>query len=485
MARSPPYPPATRKGAADAHVSERTLALEAMIGGSMDALQRTAQAPTPGEALVFVGNWNDALPRLLIHDQVLEPVDKIVWAVIRTQADPQRGTAFPSYATIGRLANVGSDATVSRAIAILRLSRWLTLCARARDGWGRFRGSVYALHDEPLPLADTLHLDRGYMEFAYQATGHHHARVARVAASVVRSLELDLADGTDPSDGTDLLADRLAAQQAIAEAAPENVDAAGTTRPVSVYGVRSTLRLQLRQQLAAGEEGDRLQNLKAADANPLPQILKPADQLQNLKTVPPQNLKPQISRAAVVVVSNNNTTTATAPDIPPQGTPASATDSPLASLGVLCWPEQLSANHRHLAAIQLRAVPQDLRQAVLDVLDRRLQLAERGGERLHYGPLAYLKTLCAKAAAGQLVLPQADPPATPPPDSAAVELARLQARLRVARADHAHWQRIATLQQDPERQAPILALVAQTAEQVAQLEAELAALPRDAARRQG
>jgi hypothetical protein len=150
---------------------------------------------------------------------------------------------------------------------------------------------------------------------------------------------------------------------------------------------------------------------------------------------------------------------------------------------VLRWPEHLSANHRHLAAIQLRGVPQDLRQAVLDVLDRRLQLSERGGERLHYGPLAYLKTLCTKAAAGQLVLPQADVPFASPPDSGAAQLSRLEARLRVARADHAHWQRIAALQQDPERQAPILTLVAQTAEQVAQLEAELAALKQAAALR--
>lgn len=456
-----------------------------MIGGSLDALRRSAQTSIPAEALLFVGNWNDALPRLLIHDQVLEPVDKVVWAVIRTQADPQRGTAFPSYATIGRLANVGSDATVSRAIAILRLTRWLTLCARARDGWGRFRGSVYALHDEPLPLADTLYLDQGYMEFAYQATGHHHARVARVAAGMVRSLELDLADGVDPAIGTDPLADRMAAQQAAADTVPHRVDASASARPASVYGVRSSLRLQLRQHLAAGGEEDRLQNLKAAGDKPPLQILKAADQLQNLKTAPPQNLRPQNSRAAVVVVGNQNTTTtATAPDIPPQGTPPPTADSPLASLGVLRWPDRLSANHRHLAAIQLRAVPQDLRQAVLDVLDRRLQLAERGGERLHYGPLAYLKTLCAKAAAGHLVLPQADPPAPSLPDPAPGESGRLQALLRVARADHAHWQRIADLQRDPERQAPILALVAQTAEHVAKLEAELAALSQDATRRQ-
>jgi hypothetical protein len=149
--------------------------------------------------------------------------------------------------------------------------------------------------------------------------------------------------------------------------------------------------------------------------------------------------------------------------------------TPLAALGALRWPTRLSANHRQLAAIQLRAVPVHLRQSVLDILDRRLQQTEGGAEPLHYGPLAYLKTLCERAASGRLVLP---PPAVlpTPTDAGALDLARLQAQLRVAHGDHAHWQRLMNLHTDPERQASIAVLVEQTAAVVAKLEAELAAV---------
>jgi hypothetical protein len=62
-------------------------------------------------------------------------------------------TAFPSQGAIGRMANIASRSTIARAIAILRATRWLTLCRRVRTPSGRFCGNVYALHDEPMPLA--------------------------------------------------------------------------------------------------------------------------------------------------------------------------------------------------------------------------------------------------------------------------------------------------------------------------------------------
>jgi hypothetical protein len=78
---------------------------------------------------------------VVVHDPILEPVDKLVWMVI-CQAAQTTGTkaVFPSYADIARLANVSSTSTLSRAIAILRATRWLSLCARNREANGRFGG---------------------------------------------------------------------------------------------------------------------------------------------------------------------------------------------------------------------------------------------------------------------------------------------------------------------------------------------------------
>jgi hypothetical protein len=159
---------------------------------------------------------------------------------------------------------------------------------------------------------------------------------------------------------------------------------------------------------------------------------------------------------------------------------------PIQSIGSLSWPAQLSANHRYLAAIQLRAVPIDLRQAVLDVLGQRLRAVDHGAERLHYGPLAYLKTLCAKAVAGQLVLPQQQNAVSaahqhPIPSRDEDAKGRLLARLRVARGDHAHWRRVLGLEHRTDQQGAIGRLVEQAAAEVQRIEADLAALDVSAA----
>jgi len=119
----------------------------------------------------------------------------------------------------------------------------------------------------------------------------------------------------------------------------------------------------------------------------------------------------------------------------------------------------------------------DLRQAVLDVLGQRLRAVDLGAERLHYGPLAYLKTLCARAVAGQLVLPQPASASVAPepagPNRVDEAKGRLLARLRVARGDHAHWQRVLKLEHRAEQQGMISQLVEKAAAEVQRIEVEL------------
>ena len=462
-------------------VSARTAALESLIQSSLGALRDGHGETRPAEALLFVGHWNDALPRLLLHDSVLEPVDKIVWAVIKTRADPARGTAFPSYATIGRLANVGSEATVSRALAILRITRWLTACGRVRDFRGRFRGNVYVLHDEPLSLTDTLYLDPLYMAFTRQSVEHRHARVAQIAGAQIRSLELDVAEGVDVLQRQDPIVDQIAVRQAEIhdDSYPGPTgSAADASAPTTVYG----LRFRLRQQLAApsaepASTSRQLQNLKTVQPAGQQQIFAALDHLQNLKTVEPQNLReqkflsPQNLQSPVVVGSSEDTTTTTAHQSPAKSEVPSIEPGADLALETLRWPSALSANYRHLAAIQLRSVPTALRQEVLDILDGRLRAIDRGADRLHYGPLAYLKTLCAKAVSGQLVRRQPAGHESTPGEverpSGVDPAVRLEAELRVARSDLAHWQRLVGLEPDAERGAPMRRLV-----EGAQLEVE-------------
>lgn len=117
------------------------------------------------------------ITRALIEDDVLAPVDKLVWMVLATRATAAGPpvSVFPSHAAIARGANVQSPATVSRALTILRVTRWLL--AVARPG----KRPLYVLCEGPLEIAAALTLDPRYRSFLEQAENHHHARVRSLA----------------------------------------------------------------------------------------------------------------------------------------------------------------------------------------------------------------------------------------------------------------------------------------------------------------
>lgn len=149
----------------ESDIRPETYALDALIRRTISQVLRTA-SDKAADAMLFLGNWHQSFPALLVQDPVLEPVDKVVWMVVCQQGRAAgSSTAFPSYNEIARQANIASTSTVSRAIAILRATRWLSLCVRVRDGSRRFRGKVYAIHDEPLPLIDAMLLGPDYMTF--------------------------------------------------------------------------------------------------------------------------------------------------------------------------------------------------------------------------------------------------------------------------------------------------------------------------------
>jgi hypothetical protein len=169
------------------------------------------------EALLFLGNWHDSIPRLLWRDPILEAIDVRVWGIIMTCAHAQNATAFPSYDEIARLANVARG-TVARAMMILRTTRWISVCGRIHDHQGRYRGNIYVLHDEPVSLADTIHLDHGYMQFLHRTTQHKHPRVRKVARAVLAT-----------EAGTPLLDNRLGPYQTfnIGNELPDGVEVEG------------------------------------------------------------------------------------------------------------------------------------------------------------------------------------------------------------------------------------------------------------------
>ena len=300
------------------------------------------------DTVLFLGQRHQSFPILIIEDPILEPVDKIIWMVIwlRGAAGGTRAL-FPSYAELAAKTQIRSDTTIARALAILRATRWLSLCARVRGSHGKFRGNVYAVHDEPLALADTVHLDPEYLTFIDAAKEHAHPRVVKIAESVSRALDSDIQAGHDVTAPPHAISRRLEAAQAIATP--------GSARYFSFTP-------EVLRDLANTRE-----------------LSTDVDRLQDLETVGSSSI-------------NINKTTTTE-----DKSPATARDP------ACVYPPGLTENQRLLADRYLERVPAADRQIILDELEGRLRAARKGAKPL-YDPIRYLHRLCAERVAGRFVV---------------------------------------------------------------------------------
>ena len=351
-----------------------TVALDALIKATV-AKVRAQSDPSLPDAMLFMGNWHQAVPVMVIQDPVLEPVDKLVWMVIMLHARETGGrTAFPDYDTIAAKTNVSSTSTVSRAIAILRLTRWLTLCARVRQKSGRFTGNVYSLHDEPLPLVDALYLDEAYMAFVTQSQEHHHARVRRVAQAVLESLDKDIQEGESLGRKESTIERRLQAAQQLSDSS-ENHSKSGR---YFTFHAATIGKLKNSSEASASAQSVQDQNSKA-------------------------EAKEHYSSRCSSHYKKTTTTTTTQNTNHAEKTFSESNPSvPSATERALIYPPRLSDNQKHLADRYLAMIDPDDRQLVLDELQGRLE-SEQKGMKPVYDELRFLHSLCKAAQQGEFV----------------------------------------------------------------------------------
>lgn len=146
--------------------------------------------------LLYMGNVHDAVPRRLLLDTRLSPLDKTAWMMIRLYAQQNQGAVFPTYDELQQqLATPfngrASRETVSRVLLMLRLTGWLSLCRRVRDNRGRVRGNIYAQHDEPLLARDAETLDPTWLDTVGAACEHKNRTVSQTAWSVLSDIQND------------------------------------------------------------------------------------------------------------------------------------------------------------------------------------------------------------------------------------------------------------------------------------------------------
>lgn len=159
-----------------------------------------------GIAVLFTGNWHAAIPRQLVVDQLLSPVEKITWCSIRLSiTDPSRPGATPRREELASMVNCSAP-TITTSRTMLRVSRWMTFCKSVRKQ-GRFVGDIYLFNDEPLSLESTLNIDSTYLPFLQQHAQSNNKRLRTAASAILREID-NLQNINEPTE-LDQLAKRL------------------------------------------------------------------------------------------------------------------------------------------------------------------------------------------------------------------------------------------------------------------------------------
>lgn len=174
------------------------LPLSRLIGQTLDGIRPSAPTDSASDGIVFTGNRQESVPRALLLDQRLTPLERNAWQVFRMLLNDSGVTAFPTYHQLRPYltslpgSGQASDETVARALTLLRLTRWLTLARHRRDpASGRVQGNLYVLHDEALNPYEAIQLDPHYLELVCQALTHASKTIQRVGTHVLQELRDD------------------------------------------------------------------------------------------------------------------------------------------------------------------------------------------------------------------------------------------------------------------------------------------------------
>ncbi|WP_211163635.1 STY4528 family pathogenicity island replication protein [Azoarcus taiwanensis] len=204
--------------------------LSALLDDAAKRIPSTASGPLPSDGFLFSGNRHDSVPRQLLLDTRLTPLERNAWQVFRLLLNDDGITAFPTYEALRPyLASMpctpkASHETVARALTLLRLTRWLSLVRRRRDPkTGRIQGNLYVLHDEPLTPFEAMQLDPDYLSLVSQALTHASKAVQRVGLHTLKEIAEDpLLNGRTLPTRLQVLAQRMALRGRMSDSYPQD-----------------------------------------------------------------------------------------------------------------------------------------------------------------------------------------------------------------------------------------------------------------------
>lgn len=148
--------------------------------------------------VALFGNQHETVPTRLLFDPYLTSRAKLAWQLIKYKAREFQSGMFPSYEVLAKLLSDKpydeaelSRKLVSQTLLLLRLTRWLTLCETVRNEQGQVLGNFYILHDEPMPIIDTIQLNHDYIALLEKSIQHRDNFVRGVANHIVENLLSD------------------------------------------------------------------------------------------------------------------------------------------------------------------------------------------------------------------------------------------------------------------------------------------------------
>lgn len=398
------------------NITPKTRALAAYIEAAVKHLSTRPDAGDTQDGLLFLGNRQDAIPRLLIFDPVLDATAVRICMILRTLCQSGTvATAFPTYDQIARHANL-ARATVARVLILLRATRWLTLLARKiRSSKGQIKGNIYTLHDEPLPLADTLALDPDYIDFLQSLRGHPHSHARRIARLILASIQDDITEQRDVTSLQTLAQTgaRCRAQRMIE--APDQEPLMGDDEnhffAIAHHHLKElhphTHLVQNLNQVEKFFNDDLIQNLNyvgPVDNSGLVQILNQADRKDDINNN--QQLSENVKNFYADAPVDNSRSTHSSSYIYKKTT-TTTTDSTRVretdnTVPGLVFPAQMTETERKLSLVPLGSIDAKHQQAVLDELAGQIQAKKRKGDPIR-NPLSYLAHLCKRVQDGTFV----------------------------------------------------------------------------------
>jgi len=370
-------------------------------------LQKKEQAAT-GTAnsysgIIFSGNPHETVPRRLLLDDRLTPLERNAWQVFRLLVNEDGITAFPTYDQLRPYLGMhpgksASRETVAKALTVLRLTRWLSLGRRVRnDLSGQVQGNVYLLHDEPVTPAEALEFDRDYMQLLGQSMEHPNRAIREVAEITWREFAGDHDVGRRLPSRMEAIEDRLNSQQWALES---NLAAL----PAPEFGIRTQ---PVVAQSALSSESEL--SVKPAEQRVLP--LSSESELS------------QKSQSSALVRNPNSysTYTNTHQSVCKSSVPTDASGQDTTARWLIAL-ENLPAEQKVKAHAAMQRVPTELKAAVIE---QWLHRCASGGVR---NPLGYLLSCVQRAIQGDFnadwrpepsSLPTTKPPAAAPHNASA------------------------------------------------------------------